>query len=75
MLAPGYIKVPAGRHPDHGEPVDYMAGSLLPEWLSDLLENGKATLAPLTGHPGYFELVMSRPRPAGAGRRHGSVKR
>lgn len=71
MLSPGYIKVAA--HPEHGEPVVYMLGQLLPEWLSSLLESGAAMLRPLP-EPGYFELVM-REAPRAARRPGGSVKR
>jgi hypothetical protein len=57
MLSPGLIKVKA--HPEHGEPVDYQPGQLLPDWLSDKLESGQFTLSPMK-EPGYFELVKSR---------------
>jgi hypothetical protein len=56
MLSPGLIKVAA--HPDHGEPVDYQPGQLLPDWLSHMLESGQVALAPMK-EPGYFELVKS----------------
>jgi hypothetical protein len=72
MLAPGLIKV--AKHPEHGEPVDYQPGQLLPEWLSDMLESGQANLSPMK-EPGYFELVVSRPKPVSAKSRQGSVKR
>jgi hypothetical protein len=57
MLSPGLIKV--AKHPEHGEPIDYQPGQLLPEWLSDMLEKGGATLR-TTEHPGVLELA-SRP--------------
>jgi hypothetical protein len=59
MLSPGVIKV--ARHPEHGEPVDYQPGQLLPDWLTDMLAAG-ATLSPMK-EPGYFVLVP-RPRKA-----------
>jgi hypothetical protein len=71
MLAPGLIKVP--EHPEHREPVDYQPGQLLPGWLSDLLENGDATLKP-DDVPGVFHLV-TRPAPHRAKPRQGSEKR
>jgi hypothetical protein len=71
MLSPGLIKVAA--HPDHGEPVDYQPGQLLPQWLSDLLERGDAALKP-HAVDGVFELVM-RPAPRGAKARQGVEKR
>jgi hypothetical protein len=71
MLSPGLIKV--AKHPEHGEPVDYALGQLLPKWLSDLLESGDATLKPHEVE-GVFELVY-RPGPVGAKRRQGVEKR
>jgi hypothetical protein len=44
MIAPCFIKVPAGYHPDHGEPVDYTAGQLLPEWLAERIESGEVVI-------------------------------
>lgn len=61
MLSPGLVKVAA--HPEHGEPVDYQPGQLLPEWLSSMLESGRALLRPLP-LDGYFELVDVAPRDA-----------
>lgn len=55
MLSPGLVKVAS--HPDHGEPVDYQPGQLLPEWLASMLENGAGLLRPLP-LPGYYELVL-----------------
>jgi hypothetical protein len=51
-LAPGFVHVDA--HPDHGEPVVYTPGELLPDWLRDKLAAG-AMLA-VVG-PGRFRLV------------------
>jgi hypothetical protein len=68
MLAPGLVKVKA--HPDHGEPVDYQPGQLLPEWLSNMLEKGNAALSP-DAVPGVFHLV-TRPAPVRAKPRQGS---
>jgi len=53
MLAPGLVKV--AKHPDHGEPVDYQPGQLLPAWMLELLGNG-ALLRPVSD--GVFELVL-----------------
>jgi hypothetical protein len=71
MLAPGLIKV--AKHPEHGEPVDYQPGQLLPPWLSDALEKGDAALKPDTV-PGVFYLV-TRPKPVRARPRQGGEKR
>lgn len=71
MLAPGLIKVAA--HPEHGEPVDYLPGQLLPRWLSDQLESGEATLRPYKVE-GVFVLV-ARPAPKRAKPPQGSEKR
>ena len=57
MLSPGLIKV--AKHPDHGEPVDYQPGQLLPDWLSSMLESGSATLRP-GKIDGVFVLVQHR---------------
>ncbi len=65
MLSPGLIKVPAGIHPDHGEPVDYQPGQLLPAWLTTLFESDSAALK-ICDEPGVYELYVSRSR----GRRH-----
>jgi hypothetical protein len=56
-LAPGYVHVDA--HPDHGEPVIYTPGELLPPWVQDALKAG-GTLA--VEGPGHFRLVMPRGR-------------
>jgi hypothetical protein len=69
MLSPGLIKVPAGIHPDHGEPVDYQPGQLLPVWLSELFERDAASLR-VTDVPGVYELYVSRSK----GRRHTKEK-
>jgi hypothetical protein len=44
-----------GAHPEHGEPVDYQMDQLLPQWLSDALESGEATLRP---NATYRKLIM-----------------
>jgi len=59
-LAPGFVHCDA--HPEHGEPVVYTPGELLPDWVRDMLANG-GTLA-VTG-PGRFRLVP--PRRGGSG--------
>jgi hypothetical protein len=56
-LAPGYVHVDA--HPDHGEPVMYTPGELLPDFVQDALRLG-GTLA--VESPGHFRLVMPRRR-------------
>jgi hypothetical protein len=58
-LAPGYVHVDA--HPDHGEPVLYTPGELLPDWVRAALAAG-GTLA--VEGPGHFRLVLPR-APAG----------
>lgn len=57
MLSPGLVKVTA--HPEHGEPVDYQPGQLLPDWVTQLLDKG-ALLRPVSD--GVFELVLPRER-------------
>jgi len=64
MLSPGFIHVAA--HPVHGEPVEYVPGQALPDWLEGLLTNG-ATLRPVEDRVGEFDLVMpKRPMPRNA---------
>jgi hypothetical protein len=65
------IKIAA--HPEHGEPVDYQPGQLLPAWLSDALEKGEITLRPHEVE-GVFVLV-GRPAPVKAKARQASEKR
>jgi hypothetical protein len=36
-LSPGYVWVPAGMHPDHGDAVVFAPGQLLPDWAAELL--------------------------------------
>jgi len=60
MLSPGLVKV--AKHPEHGHPVDYQPGQLLPAWLTEALENG-ALLRPVSD--GVFELVMPTAKPQG----------
>jgi hypothetical protein len=57
-LAPGFVHVDA--HPDHGEPVLYTPGELLPDFVQEALRSG-GTLAVIG--PGRFRLVMPRRRP------------
>jgi hypothetical protein len=60
-LAPGYVHCDA--HPDHGEPVLYCPGELLPDWVQDALRSGGTLAVESAGH---FRLVMPRGRaPAG----------
>ena len=61
-LAPGFVHVDA--HPEHGEPVVYTPGELLPDWLRDALASG-ATLK--VESPGHFRLVL----PSRAARKQG----
>jgi hypothetical protein len=39
QVAPGYVYV---AHPDHGEPVVFVPGELLPDWAADALDAGRA---------------------------------
>jgi hypothetical protein len=54
-LAPGYVHCDA--HPDHGEPVVYTPGELLPDWVRVELAGGGALA--VTG-PGHFRLVPAK---------------
>jgi len=64
MLSPGHIRV--AKHPEHGEPVVYVPGELLPEYVADALANG-AMLRPVPDMPGVFDLVRAdRPVPRSA---------
>jgi hypothetical protein len=36
-LSPGFVAVPAGLHPDHGDAVTFAPGELLPGWAAELL--------------------------------------
>ena len=51
QLSPGYVHAV---HPDHGEPVTYAPGQLLPEWVTDALDNGAQLVA---AGDGEFDLV------------------
>jgi len=37
VFAPGYIRCPAGMHPDHGEAVVFTPGQLIPGWAAQAL--------------------------------------
>jgi hypothetical protein len=37
VQSPGYVQVPAGMHPDHGEPVTFVPGEMLPTWAAEAL--------------------------------------
>jgi len=39
VQAPSYIRA---KHPDHGEPVVFVPGELLPEWAAEKVKAGKA---------------------------------
>jgi hypothetical protein len=39
VQSPGYVQVPAGMHPDHGEPVTFVPGEMLPVWAAEALLN------------------------------------
>jgi hypothetical protein len=39
VQSPGHILVPAGMHPDHGEPVTFVPGEMLPTWAAEALLN------------------------------------
>ena len=54
-LAPGYVHVDAGVQPDHGEPVVYTPGELLPDYVLAALAAG-GTLK--VEGPGVFRLVL-----------------
>jgi hypothetical protein len=56
MLSPGYIRVPAGMHPDHGEPVVFAPGQLLPDWAAEAL----AEQQPRPDAHGVYELVKPK---------------
>jgi hypothetical protein len=56
-LAPGFVHVDA--HPDHGEPVVYTPGELLPDFVLDALAHG-GSLA-VVG-PGRFRLLQKGSR-------------
>jgi len=32
VMSPGFVQVPAGMHPDHGEAVTFAPGEMLPDW-------------------------------------------
>ena len=58
--APGYVHCDA--HPDHGEPVVYTPGQLLPEWVRADLAAGAPLVAEATGSS---TSARSPGRPAG----------
>jgi hypothetical protein len=37
VQSPGFVQVPAGMHPDHGEPVIFNPGEMLPGWAAEAL--------------------------------------
>lgn len=53
-VAPGYVRAV---HPEHGEPVVFVPGEMLPAWAAEALEAGRTQ----TGDDGVTTL---RPRPA-----------
>ena len=56
VLSPGYVRVPAGVHPDHGEPVVFAPGQLLPDWAAELL----AQQHPVPDRQGVYELAKPK---------------
>jgi len=51
MLSPGYIHCEAGIHPDHGEPVVFVPGELLPGWVARTLLEQQPEPRALRGPP------------------------
>jgi hypothetical protein len=37
VQSPGYVMVPPGMYPDHGEAVTFVPGEMLPAWAADAL--------------------------------------
>ncbi len=58
VLAPGYVQVPGGAHPDHGEAVVFAPGELLPGWLTELLREQR----PETDGHGVYRPEVSKRR-------------
>jgi hypothetical protein len=54
-LAPGYVHAV---HPDHGEPVVYTPGQLLPDWVAEAIEGGAQLVADEA--EGSFTLQLPR---------------
>jgi hypothetical protein len=62
-LSPGYIRVAAGVHPDHGEPVVFAPGVLLPDWAAELL----AVQRPIPDSQDVYQLTKPKvTKPKGA---------
>jgi hypothetical protein len=61
VQSPGYILVPAGMNPDHGEPVTFVPGEMLPTWAAEALLNQR----PEPDEHGIYHLAA----PAGSKRK------
>lgn len=51
-LAPSFIRVAAGVHPDHGLPVTFTPGEAIPGWLAEALAAGRG----VAGADGVIEV-------------------
>jgi hypothetical protein len=56
MLAPGYIRVPAGMHPDHDDAVVFTPGQLLPGWAGEAF----AEQQPKRDRHGVYQLAKPK---------------
>jgi hypothetical protein len=56
VLSPGYVRCPAGLHPDHGDAVTFTPGQLLPEWAAEAL----AEQRPVPTPDGIYELSLPK---------------
>jgi hypothetical protein len=62
-LSPGFVRVAAGVHPDHGEPVVFAPGVLLPDWAAELL----AVQRPIPDSQDVYQLTKPKvTKPKGA---------
>ena len=52
VTSPGYVRCPAGMHPEHGDAVGFPPGQLLPEWVAEAL----AEQRPVPTYDGIYEL-------------------
>ncbi len=55
VQSPGFVQVPAGVHPDHGEPVMFNPGELLPPWAAAALLDQR----PEPDEHGVYHLVSA----------------
>jgi hypothetical protein len=56
VTSPGYVRCPAGMHPDHGDAVGFPPGQLLPEWVAEAL----AEQRPVPTYDGIYELSLPK---------------